>query len=119
MILTFIVYYYIEFGAGGISDGGLSLAGYLLWFISPVMAFIDYLLFCPKGWFTSYCPVIWAVIPVLFNVAVYIVNLTGTGIKRIAYFDIMGMNHLLTLLVFLGISYLLFLADSLMAGRRR
>lgn len=119
MILTFIVYYYIEFGTGGISEGGLSLAGYLLWFISPVMAFIDYLLFCPKGWFTSYCPVIWAVIPVLFNVAVYIVNLTGTGIKRIAYFDIMGMNHLLTLLVFLGISYLLFLADSLMAGRRR
>ena len=30
MILTFIVYYYIEFGTGGISEGGLSLAGYLL-----------------------------------------------------------------------------------------
>ena len=49
MILTSIVYYYIEFGAGGISDGGLSLSGYLLWFISPVDGFYRLPAVLPEG----------------------------------------------------------------------
>ena len=67
MVVTFLVYYYLNFGTGNGLHEGMSLAGYLLYFIAPLMAFIDYLLFCRKGEFTAYSPVFWAILPVLFN----------------------------------------------------
>ena len=119
MIVTFIVYYYVHFGMGGDPLTNLNLAGYLLYFVSPIMAFVDYLLFCPKGWFTAYSPAIWAILPLLFNIAIYIVNRTGFAVRSIPYFGFLGMSLLITLLVFLGISYLLFVIDNLLAGRRK
>ena len=74
MVVTFLVYYYLNFGTGNGLHEGMSLAGYLLYFIAPLMAFIDYLLFCRKGEFTAYSPVFWAILPVLFNLAVFLVN---------------------------------------------
>ena len=59
MVITFIVYYLMNFGADVNPADSLSLAGMLLYFISPLMAFADYLLFCRKGSFTAYSPVIW------------------------------------------------------------
>lgn len=119
MIITFIVYYFIHFGTGGNPLYNLSLAGYLLYFIAPIMVFVDYLLFCKKGEFTAYSPAIWAIIPVVFNIIVYIINSVGISARSVPYFNLLGMNMIITLLVFLGISYLLFVLDSIMAGRRR
>ena len=107
---------------GAVTTGlheGMALAGYLLYFIAPLMAFIDYLLFCRKGEFTAYSPVFWAILPVLFNLAVFLVNRFGSSLAQIPYFNLLGLHMVLTLLVFLGISYLLFVLDNLMAGRRR
>ena len=119
MIITFAVYYFIHFGIDASPIVHLSVSGYLLYFVSPVMAFIDYLLFCRKGEFTAYSPVMWALIPVIFNIAVFIVNYIGFSVERMPYFNLMGMNMIVTLLVFLGISYLLFVVDNMLAGRRR
>ena len=119
MVVTFLVYYYLNFGTGNGLHEGMSLAGYLLYFIAPLMAFIDYLLFCRKGEFTAYSPVFWAILPVLFTLAVFLVNRFGSSLAQIPYFNLLGLHMVLTLLVFLGISYLLFVLDNLMAGRRR
>ncbi|MDO4486638.1 MAG: hypothetical protein Q4C46_08625 [Bacillota bacterium] len=119
MLITFIIYYFMNFGITAIPAGELSLAGCLLYLISPVMVFLDYLLFCRKGEFTAYSPVIWVIIPTIFNMAIYLINRLGASIKPVPYFGFAGMNMVITLLVFLGISYLLFVADNLMAGRRR
>ncbi len=119
MIITFVVYYFIHFGIDASPLVHLSVSGYLLYFVSPVMAFIDYLFFCRKGEFTAYSPVMWALIPVIFNIAVFVVNSIGFSVERMPYFNLMGMNMIVTLLVFLGISYLLFVVDNMLAGRRR
>ena len=55
----------------------------------------------------------------LFNIAVFIVNRLGFVMDTIPYFNLMGMNLIATLFIFLGISYLLFVIDNMMAGRRR
>ena len=117
MIVTFIVYYYLYFWLSSAVD--LSIPEYLLYFITPVMAVADYLLFCRKGSFGAYSPVLWILIPVLFNIMVFIVNYMGFAASMIPYFNLLGMNIIITLLVFLGLGYLLFIADNLLAGRRR
>lgn len=119
MLVTFVVYYFIHFGVTANPLAQLSLAGYLLYFAAPLIAVLDYLLFCRKGWFTSYSPLVWAILPIVFNLAVFIINRIGIYIASIPYFNLLGLNMVVTLLVFLGISYLLFAADNLMAGRRR
>lgn len=119
MLITFVVYYFIHFGAAANPLSHLSLAGYLLYFAAPLMAVLDYLLFCRKGEFTPYSPLIWAILPIVFNLAVYIINRIGISLVSIPYFNLLGMNMVVTLLVFLGVSYLLFAVDNLMAGRRR
>lgn len=119
MLITFIVYYFIHFGVSADPLANLSLAGYLLYFASPLMAVIDYLLFCRKGEFTPYSPLIWTILPVVFNLAVYIINRIGISLISIPYFNLLGLNMIVTLFVLLGIGYLLFVADNLMAGRRR
>lgn len=119
MLMTLAVYYIMHFGLGGDPLHQLSLAGYLLYFIAPVMAIVDYLLFCRKGEMTPYSPLIWTIIPVIFNIAVYIVNKVGISLVRIPYFNLPHMNLFVTLFVFLGISYLLFVIDNLLAGRHR
>lgn len=119
MLITFVVYYFIHFGAAANPLSHLSLAGYLLYFAAPLMAVLDYLLFCRKGEFTPYSPLIWAILPIVFNLAVYIINRIGISLVSIPYFNLLGMNMIVTLLVFLGVSYLLFAVDNLMAGRRR
>lgn len=119
MLVTFVVYYFIHFGVSADPLAELSLAGYLLYFASPLLAVLDYLLFCRKGWFTSYSPLIWAILPIVFNIAVFIINRIGISLVSIPYFNLLGLNMIVTLLVFLGVSYLLFAADNLMAGRRR
>lgn len=119
MLVTFIVYYFIHFGVDASPLQNLSLAGYLLYFAAPLMAVLDYLLFCRKGWFTSYSPLIWAILPVVFNIAIFIINRIGIYVASIPYFNLLGLNMIVTLFVFLGVSYLLFAADNLMAGRRR
>lgn len=118
MLVTFVVYYFIHFGVDANPLFSLSLAGYLLYFASPIMAVLDYLLFCKKGWFTPYSPLIWTILPVIFNLAVYIVNRMGIAMISIPYFNLLDMSLIITLFVFLGVSYLLFAADSLMYGRR-
>ena len=118
MLMTFVVYYFIHFGVDANPLFSLSLAGYLLYFASPIMAVLDYLLFCKKGWFSPYSPLIWTILPVLFNMAVYIVNRLGVGMVTIPYFNLLDMSLIITLFVFLGVSYLLFAVDSLMYGRR-
>ena len=117
MIVTFIIYYYLYFGLSSAAD--LSIPEYLLYFITPVMAVADYLLFCRKGSFGAYSPVLWILIPVLFNIMVFIVNYMGFAASMIPYFNLLRMNMIITLLVFLGLGYLLFIADNLLAGRRR
>jgi len=119
MLVTFVVYYFIHFGVDADPLFELSLAGYLLYFAAPLLAVLDYLLFCRKGWFTSYSPLIWTILPVVFNLAVFIINKIGVYIASIPYFNLLGLNMIVTLFVFLGVSYLLFAADNLMAGRRR
>jgi len=119
MLVTFIVYYFIHFGVDADPLQNLSLAGYLLYFAAPLMAVLDYLLFCRKGWFTSYSPLIWTILPVVFNLAIFIINRIGIYVASIPYFNLLGLNMIVTLFVFLGISYLLFAVDNLMAGRRR
>lgn len=119
MLVTFVVYYFMHFGTAGNPLMNLSLAGYLLYFAAPLMAVFDYLLFCRKGEFTPYSPLFWAILPVLFNLAVFIVNRFGILLASIPYFNLLGMSLIVTLFVFLGVSYLLFVADNLMAGRRR
>lgn len=119
MIITFVVYYYLHFSTDAMPPTNLSVAGYLLYFVAPVMAAADYLLFCRKGEFTEYNPILWALIPVLFNIAVFIINHFGFSIVKMPYFDLLGMGLAVSLLVFLGVSYLLFVLDNLMAARRR
>ena len=119
MVVTFIVYYFFYFGTALSRPEQLSVVGYLLYFVAPVMAFADYLLFCRKGDFTAYSPIIWVILPVLFNIAVFIVNMFGFSLGSIPYFSLAGMSMMATLFIFLGISYLLFVIDNLMAGRRR
>lgn len=119
MIITFVVYYFVHFGIAASPLEHLSVAGYLLYFVSPVMAFADYLLFCRKGEFTAYSPIMWTMLPVLFNLAVFAVNSIGLYLKPVPYFNLLGMNMVVTLLMFLGISYLLFVADNMLAGRRK
>lgn len=119
MLITFVVYYFIHFGVSANPLMSLSLAGYLLYFAAPVLAVADYLLFCRKGEFTPLSPLIWAILPVIFNLAVYIINRLGITFVFIPYFNLPGMNLIVTLLVFLGVSYLLFAADNLMSGRYR
>lgn len=119
MLVTFIVYYFIHFGVDADPLQNLSLAGYFLYFAAPLMAVLDYLLFCRKGWFTSYSPLIWTILPVVFNLAIFIINRIGIYVASIPYFNLLGLNMIVTLFVFLGVSYLLFAADNLMAGRRR
>lgn len=118
MIITFIVYYLMNFGVNADPADSLSLVGMLLYFVSPLMAIADYLIFCRKGSFTAYSPIVWAVIPVLFNIAVYLINRSGFSAAEIPYFNLHGMSLTVTLFVFLGISYLLFVADNLFAGRK-
>ena len=118
MLMTFVVYYFIHFGVDANPLFSLSLAGYLLYFASPIMAVLDYLLFCKKGWFSPYSPLIWTILPVVFNLAVYIVNRMGIAMISIPYFNLLDMSLIITLFVFLGVSYLLFAVDSLMYGRR-
>lgn len=119
MLVTFVVYYFMHFGMAANPLFELSLAGYLLYFAAPLMAVLDYLLFCRKGEFTPYSPLIWAILPVVFNIAVYIINRIGISFVAIPYFNLLGLNMLITLFVFLGVSYLLFAVDNLLAGRRR
>lgn len=119
MLVTFIVYYFIHFGVNANPLMQLSLAGYLLYFAAPLIAVLDYLLFCRKGWFTPYSPLIWTILPVVFNIAVFIINRIGIYVASIPYFNLLGLNMIVTLFVFLGVSYLLFVADNLMAGRHR
>lgn len=119
MLVTFIVYYFIHFGVNANPLMQLSLAGYLLYFAAPLIAVLDYLLFCRKGWFTPYSPLIWTILPVVFNIAVFIINRIGIYVASIPYFNLLGLNMIVTLFVFLGVSYLLFAADNLMAGRHR
>ena len=119
MIVTFIVYYFIHFGVSGTPMVQLGIAGWLLYFVSPVMAALDYLLFCRKGEFTSYHPLLWTILPVIFNAAVFLVNKLGLALSSVPYFNLLGLSLLVTLFVFLGISYLLFVLDNLLAGRRR
>lgn len=119
MLITFVVYYFIHFGVSANPLLHLSLAGYLLYFVSPLMAVLDYLLFCRKGEFTPYSPLIWAILPVVFNLAVYIINRIGISFVSIPYFNLPRMSMAVTLFVFLGVSYLLFAADNLMTGRHR
>ena len=119
MLITFVVYYFIHFGVSADPLLELSLAGYLLYFAAPLMAVLDYILFCRKGSFTSYSPLIWAILPVVFNLAIFIINRIGISFVSIPYFNLLGLNMIVTLFVFLGVSYLLFAVDNLMAGRRR
>lgn len=119
MIVTFIVYYFMHFGASGMPLAHLGLAGCLLYFAAPLMAVLDYLFFCRKGEFTAYSPLLWTILPVLFNLAVFLVNKLGLTLASVSYFSLLGMSLLITLFVFLGISYLLFVLDNLLAGRRR
>lgn len=119
MLVTFVVYYFMHFGVAANPLLQLSLAGYLLYFAAPVIAVLDYLLFCRKGEFTPFSPLIWTILPVVFNLVVYIINRLGIAFVSIPYFNLLGLNMLVTLFVFLGVSYLLFAADNLMAGRRR
>lgn len=118
MAVTFAVYYLMTFGTGFSLPVDLSVSGYLMYFISPVMVFLDYLLFCRKGGFTPYSPVIWAILPVVFNAAVLVVNHMGLSMKRLPYFSLPDIGMVVTLFVFLGISYIFFVIDDLMAGRR-
>ena len=119
MVITFIVYYFVNFGISADTGENLSLAAWLLYFISPIMAFLDYLLFCRKGVFTAYSPLIWAVLPAAFNIAVFFVNKFVSGIEVIPYFSLSGLSMAVTVMAFLGLSYLLFVADNILAGRRR
>lgn len=119
MLVTFTVYYLNHFGVHADPMTALHLSDYLLYFVSPLMAVADYLLFCRKGEFTSYSPLIWTVIPVVFNIAVYIINRIGLSFVSIPYFNLPSMNMIAAVLVFLGASYLLFVVDNLMAGRHR
>ena len=89
MLVTFVVYYFIHFGIGADPLMQLSLAGYLLYFAAPLMAVLDYLLFCRKGWFTSYSPLIWAILPVVFNIAIFIINRIGIYVASIPYFNLL------------------------------
>lgn len=119
MVITFIAYYFDDFGApNGLIDG-LSAANYLLYFVTPLMALADYLLFCRKGEFSAYSPLLWAILPILFNLAVYLANRFGLEMDAIPYLSLPNMNLIATLLLFLGVSYLLFVLDNLMVGRRR
>lgn len=117
MIVTFVVYYFVSFG-GSVDVNQLSTAGYLLYFISPIMVFADYLLFCRKGEFTAYSPILWMIIPVVFNIVVYFINRLGFSVDMLSYFNLPGINMIITMLTFLGISYLLFVIDGIFAGRK-
>ncbi len=93
-------------------------AGYLLLCLAaPAIAFADYILFCPKGRFSVYSPAFWTIIPVLFNLAVLIVNRMGAALRPVEYFTMPGAGFPESLFLFLGTGYLLLLLDSLM-GRR-
>lgn len=119
MMMVFIVYYVTYFGASAPHLLNLSISGYLLYFAAPLMVFLDYLLFCRKGDFTPYSPIIWVIIPVLLNLVIFAINWFQVSVSAIPYFNLLGLNLTITLLVFLGVSYLLFLVDSLLSGRRR
>lgn len=119
MIVIFLACYYVNFGFAALSDSGVSFADFLMCFAAPAMAVIDYLFFCPKGFFSAYSPAIWVVLPLIFNLLIFVVNLIRMEVKRLVYFNILGLNPLITLLVFLGMGYLLFITDHLLAGKRR
>lgn len=118
MILVFITYYFIYFGASGNPLGNLPLAGYLLYFAAPILAFLDYLLFCRKGDFSKYHPLLWVIIPALFNLAIFLINKFVEVPVVIPYFTLLELSLLLTFFVFLGVSYLLFVVDNLLGGGR-
>lgn len=117
MILTCIAYYFLYFGAPGTPLTVLPLAGYLLYFAAPILAFLDYLLFCQKGDFKQYCPLLWTLIPVLFNVAIFLINKFLEVSVVIPYFNLFGMNLALTFFTFLGVGYLLLVVDNLLVGK--
>lgn len=117
MILTFVAYYFIHFGTTGNPLTSLPLAGYLLYFAAPLLAFLDYLLFCRKGQFRQYCPLLWTLIPVLFNLAIFLINKFLKVSVVIPYFNLFGMNLALTFFIFLGVGYLLLVLDNLLVGK--
>ncbi len=119
MIVVFIVYYLVYFGFSVIMPSELSPAGYLLYFVSPLMALLDYILFCRKGGFGSYSPAIWVLIPLMFNIIIFFINRSGIYTHSVSYFSFPGMNMAAAVIMLLGIGYLLFIADNIMAGRRR
>lgn len=117
MIMTFVAYYFIHFGTAGTPLTNLPLAGYLLYFAAPLLAFLDYLLFCRKGQFRQYCPLLWTLIPVLFNLAIFLINKFMKVSVVIPYFNLFGMNLALTFFVFVGVGYLLLVLDNLLVGK--
>ena len=118
MIMVFMTYYFINFGAAGNPLANLNLSGFLLYFAAPVIAFLDYILFCRKGDFSPYSPLLWTILPVLFNVVIFVVNRIGLSLASVPYFNLLGLDLPVTFFFFLGVGYLLFVADDLM-GRRR
>ena len=117
MIIVFVTYYFMSFGTSGNPLANLDLAGFLLYYASPIIAFLDYILFCRKGEFSVYSPLIWTVLPVIFNIVVYVVNRMGLSMASVPYFNLLGLSLPLTFFLFLGIGYLLFVADDLMSRR--
>lgn len=111
----------------GAGDG--VLRSFIVHFIVPVMVIADWLLFDPKGGFRKIDPLLWLGIPLLYFFYVLIAAQLGAdyGGSRYPYWfidaDRLGwgkmMLYVAALFVgFLGLGYIYYGVDRLMAGKR-
>lgn len=121
---------------GGKVGMELFVSNYIVHYVVPIMVFIDYLLFTPKGSFKVFAPLEWSVIPLAYlvfalvraEVSDLVFNVFGNTTSRYPYpfmdFDAIGTSKAVTNIVIIGIGYialgyLFFAFDKLLGKIRR
>lgn len=107
-----------------------ALGNLLLHYITPIMVIGDWLLFDRKNVYKAYAPFLWLSVPLLYLlfilVRAHFYGTIGTTGSRYPYFFInidkiglksFGINVFLLMLLFLGMGYVLWLMDKILARK--
>lgn len=121
---------------GGKVGMELFISNYIVHYVVPIMVFVDYILFTPKGSFKVFAPLEWAAIPLAYlifaliraEVSDLVFNVFGNKTSRYPYpfmdFDAIGTGAAVRNIVIIGIGYialgyLFFALDRLLGKIRR
>lgn len=138
--LTGIVYHLLltgimESNVANVSDA-LNVGNYIVHTVVPLMVFIDYLFFTPKGTFKSLSPLAWTVIPLAYLAFAIIRAEVGTGLfsgfggakSRYPYpfmdFDLLGTGKAVLYIIVIAVAYIalgyfFYLFDRLLGKTKR